>query len=176
LFLAKGCSVISFEPNPVCAEYFRHLLSFNHLDGNIQQKAVGETNGGKAELTFYEKDTWLGSLKNLEIRNDQKKINVDLISLDQFCYQNKIFPDIIKIDTEGFELEVLKGGLNLLKEKRPLIIFESNTQTERDLIFDLLAELGYCVKPVSVSSLSNNVTFNKREFNYSNESNFLACP
>ena len=146
------------------------------MNGNIQQKALGDTNGAKAELIYYEKDTWLGSLKSLEKRNDQKKIDVEIITLDHFCHTHQIFPDIIKIDTEGFEFEVLKGGFNVLKEKRPLIIFESNSEAQRDLIFDFFTELDYSLKPVSASSLNNLIKYKKSEFILSRETNFLGHP
>lgn len=48
---------------------------------------------------------------------DEEKVNV--IKLDDFCNDYKISNiDLLKIDTEGHEKQVLKGALNLIKEKK----------------------------------------------------------
>ncbi len=47
----------------------------------------------------------------------EEKVNV--MKLDDFCNDHKISNiDLLKIDTEGHEKEVLKGALNLIKEKK----------------------------------------------------------
>ncbi len=47
------------------------------------------------------------------------------VSLDDFCEQEKIERlDFIKIDTDGHELEVLKGGKKVIGRFNPTIIFE----------------------------------------------------
>ena len=52
-------------------------------------------------------------LKILNINNLKeyyKKISINLISLDEYIEKNNINEiDIIKIDTEGFEFDVIKG-------------------------------------------------------------------
>lgn len=51
-------------------------------------------------------------------------------------------PDVLKIDVEGAELNVFRGAVQLLKAKRPVLIFEvtdRNWQEESDL----LRSLGY---------------------------------
>lgn len=50
---------------------------------------------------------------------------VGAVSLDDFCRQNEIEKlDFIKIDTDGHELEVLKGAQGVIGKFRPVIIFE----------------------------------------------------
>lgn len=47
------------------------------------------------------------------------------VSLDDFCRQNNIERvDFIKIDTDGHELEVLKGAEQIIRRFRPPVIFE----------------------------------------------------
>ena len=47
------------------------------------------------------------------------------LTLDDFVILNKISDvDFIKLDVDGFEYNVLKGGLNFLKEKKPPIFME----------------------------------------------------
>jgi len=50
---------------------------------------------------------------------------IPAVSLDDFCTQNGIERlDFIKIDTDGHELEVLKGAQKVIDKFKPVIIFE----------------------------------------------------
>ena len=56
-----------------------------------------------------------------------KKVNklTDIISLDEFIKKNKIKDKIIiKIDVDGFEMNVLKSSVKTLKNMRPIIFME----------------------------------------------------
>lgn len=59
-----------------------------------------------------------GSCKTL------KQIEIETNTLDNYCKQNNIQEiDILKIDVQGFEIEVLKGALELLANGKIKIIF-----------------------------------------------------
>lgn len=53
----------------------------------------------------------------------KKRNTVDMITVDDYCETHNIKPTFLKIDVEGFELEVLKGAINTLKSK-PKVILE----------------------------------------------------
>jgi FkbM family methyltransferase len=79
-----------------------------------------------------------------------KKIDIDVACLDDFVnVQSKI--DVIKIDVEGGELDVIKGGMAMLKRDHPILIFEhgkgsaEHYESGPEKIFDLLVELGYMI-------------------------------
>jgi hypothetical protein len=85
---------------------------------------------------------------HLSISDNNKIENID--TLDNIVKRN-IFndSDLLKIDTDGFEINVLNGARELLKEKHPIIFFEftpaayiSNNQNPMDLI-KILNSLGY---------------------------------
>ncbi|MFB9887612.1 FkbM family methyltransferase [Balneatrix alpica] len=50
---------------------------------------------------------------------------IPVTSLDEYCQQHKIEPNFIKIDAEGFDLKILKGGLKTIKRHQPIIVFEN---------------------------------------------------
>ena len=50
------------------------------------------------------------------------KIKIKSITMDSI----KILPNLLKIDTEGAELEVIKSGIKLIKRNTPVIILEFN--------------------------------------------------
>jgi len=86
--------------------------------------------------------------------------NIIFETLDNFVLKRKVKRiDLIKIDTDGFELKVIKGGLDSLVNFSPLIIIELGNTLNRvgdnieDLI-DILTGLNY--KLFSIP--------NKREF------------
>lgn len=72
----------------------------------------------------------------------ERKYKVSISKLDEYTKKNKIkFIDILKIDTQGYELEVLKGSLKLIKNKKiNCIILEiilSNTYNKNFTFFDI---------------------------------------
>jgi FkbM family methyltransferase len=75
---------------------------------------------------------------------------VPAISLDDYCREQGVKRlDLLKIDTDGHELAVLRGARGTLKRHHPAIIFEIGLYLleERGLkvddFFDLLEPLGY---------------------------------
>ena len=61
--------------------------------------------------------------KHLGEKKSTEKSN--LLTLDEFIVLNKISNvDFIKLDVDGFEYNVLSGGMNFLKEKKPPIFME----------------------------------------------------
>ena len=78
---------------------------------------------------------------------DKRIIEVKTIPLDEFCIENKIGRiNFIKIDVEGHELEVIKGGSETLKKLRPVlqIEIEQRHHLEKiDKIIEYVNNLGY---------------------------------
>ncbi len=60
-----------------------------------------------------------------------KTIEVDQISLDEYCFINKIDSiDLIKIDVENYEIEVFKGALvEIFVDKEKIAFFEKSLST-----------------------------------------------
>lgn len=77
---------------------------------------------------------------------------VPVVRLDDY-FAGDLMPSLIKIDTEGYEMNVLRGCTNILKNKVKLII--EVHQKMRDFgddpyeFYDLLAHHGYKVRAVS---------------------------
>lgn len=75
---------------------------------------------------------------------------IEAITLDYFVESNHINKiDLIKIDVEGFEMNVLRGMASLLKILKPDLLIEinSNTLAEQNInpksVFQYLYDLGY---------------------------------
>jgi len=82
------------------------------------------------------------------IRQEQIEIRtLDEMDIGQVCF--------IKMDVEGNELDVLKGGVETIKQSGyPVILFESNTNVNNRDLFDYLQEvLGYNI--ISINGYAN---------------------
>tara|TARA_B100000767_G_C19662071_1_gene491463 strand:+ start:80 stop:913 length:834 start_codon:yes stop_codon:yes gene_type:complete len=120
--------VVSFEPLP---EAFRELekIKLEFQDRlNIYNVAIGIDNN-KLDL-FYgdqksEKASLIPNLQKLSFigLNNKNKISVNVKKLDYYKdYFNDKKIDFIKIDTEGFEFEVLSGAEKILQQHKPKFI------------------------------------------------------
>jgi FkbM family methyltransferase len=107
--------IVSFEPNPVVFERLSNSIAGDPL-WMAHQLAFGEEDG-EASLFLAVNDT-MSSLKGLTLFGENTgaravdRVSVKLARLDTFLGQN---PDLmrniyLKIDTQGFEMEVLTGA------------------------------------------------------------------
>ena len=81
-------------------------------------------------------------------KNFYKEIEVEQILLEEFAKKNKINEiDFIKIDTEGYELEVLKGSENILN-KVNFVLFEHH--------YDDMIVKNYFFSDIHLFLLKNN--------------------
>ena len=145
-------NIFSFEPIP---ENYASLNSiFKHC--NVYSLAISDKNGknnfkipiinktlfdtrGKLDLDFLE-----------ENETSSKIIEVETITIDSFVKLKNIKKiSFIKIDVEGHELNVLKGGVNSIKKFKPVLLIEierRHHKFEIQVIFDFLKKLGYQIE------------------------------
>lgn len=108
--VGKTGNVISFEPEPKNFALLKKTISVNKFENvNIYQKAVGNKNS-KTKIKLSDK---IGSH---QISNTGD-IEIDCIRLDDYINS----ADFVKLDVEGYEIEVLKGMPNLLRQKISLM-------------------------------------------------------
>ena len=180
LFLSQGIRSIAFEPNPICKFEFENLCRLNNLSGEMENIAIGEKEIS-AELWFPERDTWLGTIvqeikDDLNQQHDLRSIRVPVIPLDQYVKKTGLQPDLIKIDTEGNELNIIKGARNTITNSKPLIIFESNDLDNRYKLFDIFEELDYSVCAIPILPNQLIEILNSKRFQMSQKFNFISVP
>jgi FkbM family methyltransferase len=154
--LRPGGRIFAFEPSATNAHLLRRHAALNGVDCiSVVECLVGADN--QDAVCFYEsaypegqnsvmlKREYGSSLK----RRGFFETSRQQISLDSFCKDRGIAPEIIKIDVEGAEVGVLRGARRLLREQRPLLILSVHPTKiqmagERvEGIFQLLSEVGY---------------------------------
>ena len=111
--------VIAFEPLPFKFEEMVQNLSKFQDRCTLINKGVG----AKTEtLTIHyneersEHASFSQEVKNVEYVVNSNTLDIGVTSLDDFCKLNQIVEiDFIKIDTEGFEIEVFEGAQEIFK-------------------------------------------------------------
>ena len=110
------------------------------------------------------------------IRTTEPRRPIVSFRLDSLGYQKC---DLIKADVEGMELDVFKGGWNLISKTRPAIYFEQNSDTATfPELFRMFSELGYRLF-LHVANPFNARNFNactENIFGGACETNILAIP
>ena len=126
-FLDKNLKAIMVEPLPQCVDQLK--LKFKEKTNiEILQKAVGKTTGNmtlEINTKMPTTSTMAKHWKSGRFSNEKwdQKITVEMTTLDHLI---KIYgePNYIKIDVEGFELDVLLG----LSKKVGIISFEFTSE------------------------------------------------
>ncbi len=97
------------EPNPIFWKHIENIL-LKKFNGKLYKFAAGNNKG---IFDFYD----FGHTSSFLQREDyklEKKIQVNLDFLDSIISCEDLKNTVLKIDTEGYELEVLKGSEKLL--------------------------------------------------------------
>ncbi len=126
----SSAKIIAFEPMP---KTFNQLIKIKKIYPNrfyINRIGLGQKKTKKN--IYFDKNNLQWANFNPEVnkinylKDNKKKIMCSLDTLDNFVKKNKKIInskiDLIKIDTEGFELEVLKGAEKTIKQLKPKYI------------------------------------------------------
>ena len=142
--LDKNLNIVMLEPLPQCVKQLRESFK-NNKNVEILEKAVGKTVGNMTLEVNSKMPTISTMAKHWKSGrfSDQKwdqKISVEVTTLDHLI---KIYglPNYIKIDVEGFELDVLLG----LSQKAGIISFEFTSEffDQSTKCLNYLKKIGY---------------------------------
>jgi FkbM family methyltransferase len=127
--VGKTGRVFAFEPNSASFELLSKNVRVNHANnvapfrlalGRFASTASLNIYNKAGNSSFYRKDQEAG-LKQIGVESVQVK------TLDEIASQHKIDNlRVLKIDTEGYELEVLKGATKTLSSNHPRIALETH--------------------------------------------------
>lgn len=158
--LNKFIKCYAFEPNPIAYEVLKENIELNSLNDYVKAYNLGVWSEQKILELKISKDTTDSGLSTFgdnpsRLKYDNKSgeyeiKKINCITIDSMMNDlNLKTIDIIKIDTEGSELEILKGGEKTLKKYYPPILLEFDDKNtiqfgyKRDSIIELLQSYGY---------------------------------
>ena len=151
--------VISIEPNLYTYQILLENINFQRSKSNIMPLniAISDTNGN-CFITNQEKSHELNYIN----KNDNGGNLVSCLKIDSldFLKGNKI--KILKIDTEGHDMNVLRGAKELILNTEYLII-ELNFD-EREQCLNYLSNKGFNIGPIYASPYLHIGEFNDVRF------------
>ena len=142
--------VYAFEPLP--SVYKTLASNVGKLENVICiQKAVGERNEAIYIPSIKSETIQTIQVLGIACHDNQSDVKIDVLTIDRFVEQQGIpILSIIKTDTEGYDLDVLKGASGVLKQQRikyvlsEVSIHESDSQhTNLFVLRDYLKVFGY---------------------------------
>ena len=149
--VAPGGWIYAFEPAVANAAVLEKHLKYNDVRNiRVLPWLVGEHE--EAAIGFFERDGEVDGMNAIVVQKNQHLYSRTVrrqVSLDSFCVERQIRPQVVKIDVEGAELRVLRGARRVLTEDRPVVFL--SVHPGRVEAFDdsleemdpLLADLGY---------------------------------
>lgn len=134
----SGHDVIAFEPQPEVCKVLR--MNFSGVTHNA---AVGsETGFAEMPKMHYSTKGNFGGI-SLNTKSMYGSYTVPVTTLDAIGFEDVGF---IKIDVEGYELEVLKGSVELIGRCRPVLYIEDDRADKSRALRAYIAELGYSIE------------------------------
>lgn len=122
-------TIYSFEPFPesfdrLCADVrLASIKAFNLALGSKNEEAILHSFKGSELNSLLAPDSRASMFLESDELNLEREATVQITTLDDFCEQHSIRKiDILKLDTQGYDLEVLRGGGGLLASKRVRVI------------------------------------------------------
>ncbi len=167
--VGKRGKVYSFEPDIIAYSCLNDNIILNKIK-NTKLERFGLSNiNGKAKLYYNENGgNSLSSILRSITHKTTNYINIDLITIDDYCIKNNIIPDVIKIDVEGAEDLVIEGAKMILKKYHPWVLLEFHG--------NLMSEIKKNKSWQIISSLSKEIIFingNSKKLKYGVKINSL---
>ena len=148
--LASGGRVYAFEPAEANHRHLCEHLIMNEIDNvEVVQALVGAEES--AAVPFFEQSEASGMNSVVVVKDHDAYLENTRrqITLDGFCAERDIAPEVIKIDIEGAELDVLAGSRETLRRCRPVIFLSIHPKHIEALgrscaeLAELIDSLGY---------------------------------
>jgi FkbM family methyltransferase len=141
-----GANVIAAEPAPAAFRRLEINIRLNNLSGRVIAREVGL---GAAEFVarISSSEGAMNHILSVGERPRGEYDEVSITTLDKLLFGKA--PSLIKIDVEGFETEVIKGGKKTLESNRLLgVIMELNGNGRRygfsdDDLHETMLDLGF---------------------------------
>jgi FkbM family methyltransferase len=145
--VAASRDCLAFEPRPAQASELNEMVRYLSLPVRVEAVALSDM-PGEARLRTLESDLGRSTIERDNPLEDpdgseRSEFVVPMRRLDDYELDSVGF---IKIDVEGHELAVLRGGLSTLRRCHPIMLIEIEERHKRNSIADVcgvLGDLGY---------------------------------
>ena len=143
--------VISFEPQPELAKYLTDMVGLYKWKNVSVENSGLSSEIGQMTLHIPSHSPSPGATfeKKFSARDVVRTHSVEVTTLDEYVNRNipKERITFIKCDVEGHEFEVFKGAENILRDQKPILMFECEQRHHKEHsiydIFNYLNSMGY---------------------------------
>ena len=155
-------TVIAFEMDPGRFESLARNVEANRQLGSAPVTCV---HAGLSDSTATAKQVWISGyelregrrwrdwLERIPLPTKKRRFrstHLDILTLDEYCASTRTSPDLIKLDTEGYQVKILPGAAGTIEKCRPILLLEFDRprkmrrfgKTNRAVVAPLF-ELGY---------------------------------
>lgn len=139
------CSISAYEPNPINRNRCIENIALNQLRNvKVFSQALGKSEGQQKMYFDFGQSSFIESGR----KHNNEGI-VDITTLDLIKNIGTDARVLVLLDAEGYEKNILEGGLNFISKYKPTIIFELNQNslslagTSIDQLCNLLRKFGY---------------------------------
>ena len=154
-FLSPETRVIAFEPNPAMLPRLSRNQALSSVDVEVCAMVLGADRRCATLHLSGEGNPGMSTLKPWDQAGYEAVLNVYCDRVDRLVSTGSLpEPTVVKIDVEGFEMEVLEGFGDLLA--RPtlrILVFEAEAGAERpesnNAIARLLRSAGFQLRPLA---------------------------
>ena len=149
--VTRSGMVVAFEPSSRDRRWIEVNAFLNAVRGlTVEPYALGATSGRTSLFVVVSGYTSMNSLRAPAIDQPTTEVSIEMTTLDEYCAKKSLKRvDLMKVDTEGGELDVFRGAAAVLERHRPVIICEVLDWVTRPWgraaveTVDYLAERGY---------------------------------
>jgi len=139
----ETAEIHAFEPMPRTFERMWINLKINKLASRVQPHNVAASDSsGPEEIYLYREPNFLGTGNSIHLKTHVEakgKVRIEKNTVDSYGLKDV---DLVKIDTEGHELQVLRGMQNILQNDKPTLVVEVWRHEQEELL-DFLDQFGY---------------------------------
>ena len=162
----KNGQIYSFEPDTINHQRFLNNIKINNFDIiHLIKKGLGNKKGTYNFSVIDEHNRGMNRIT----KSDENSNNtlIDVIKLDDYLNDNSILSvNAIKIDVEGFEMNVIKGATNIIQKEMPFLFIElddnnlcDQNSSAKELV-KTLSDVGYEI----VNATNNNKINSNHDF------------
>ncbi len=127
--VAPDGRVFAFEPATANRAALKRHLELNAITNvEVVTQLVGDTDN--ADIVLFEHANVSGMNTRAPFKSGAEYIETRhrQLTIDSFCRERGLEPDVIKIDVEGAEFAVLEGAREILATSRPVLVVSIHPQ------------------------------------------------